>query len=172
MNKKKVLVIVPEESNRMELLLSLRRLAEADIAYTLISPVARFRIEKESNLFLADSTLDDFSGGKFDALILISGHPNYTKSMFEHGTTKDLVKEYNEQGKTVATICSSVICLQDICEGKRLAAFQLDDIVNLMKSKGAILTGATLEVDGNIVTAANEMATDIWIEKIIEQLMA
>ena len=135
MSNTKVLVVVPEESNRMELLLSLRRLAEADIGYTLISPVARFRIEKESDLFLADSTLDDFNSEKekFDALILISGHPSYTRSMFEHEMTKNLVKGYNELGKTVATICSSVICLQDICKGKRLAAFQLDDIVNLMK---------------------------------------
>jgi putative intracellular protease/amidase len=75
-----------------------------------------------------------------------------------------IVKEAVEQGKVLAAICMmpAIFAIAGVLEGKRAACN--DDYVDILKTKGAILSDTAIERDGNIITASFD-GTDMfgWI---------
>jgi protease I len=97
-----------------------------------------------------DMLVSDVKAADFDAIIFECGQPlreNDPEAL-------RIVREAVEQSKVLAAICMMPLLLAaaGVLEGKRATCNA--DLVTTLKSGGAIPTGATVERDGNIITAS------------------
>jgi protease I len=106
----------------------------------------------------------------FIAIVFIGGTGNHI--YFDDGTAIGLAKEFYEEGKVVAAICSAptILANANILEGKR-ATCDAGYKSNLT-SKGATYTGEAVTVDGLIVTGNGPSAATAFGEKIVETIKA
>lgn len=113
--------------------------------------VGRFGMKAEARIAVADADPDEF-----DAVVLVGGAG--AEVFFDDEDAQDLVLDMAEDGKIVAAICiaPSTLARAGLLDGRRATAFEsrTDDLV----SRGAVFTGASVEVDGAIVTASGPEA--------------
>jgi protease I len=99
-----------------------------------------------------DMLVSDVQAADFDAIIFECGQ------FIEAGDpeAQRIVREAVEQDKVLAAICMmpALLAVVGVLEGKRAACNS--DYADIVEAKGAILTGATVERDGNIITASFE----------------
>jgi protease I len=136
---KKVVIIVAQEFEDVELLYPVLRLSEEG-AEIVVVPVNRYRVSRFEELKAAEIDCVLFPGGYSpDALRL-------------HAGTLELVRECHRQGKLLAAICHGpwVLISAGIMEGKRATGYIAvrDDLVNA----GAKFIDVPAVRDGNILT--------------------
>ena len=104
----------------------------------------------------------------YDAVIFVGG-PG-TAIYFQNPIAHKLAQEFAESGKITAAICIAPIILANagLLEGKRATVFP-SGATDIMK-KGALFTDASVEVDGNIVTANGPRAAKKFGKKIAKLL--
>ena len=97
-----------------------------------------------------DILLSAARAADYDVVVFVGGYPYNTNDQEAHRIAQEAVIE----GKLVAGICNGVIAMANagILEGKQVTALVYHPASRL-ESKGAILTGATVERDGVIITA-------------------
>jgi len=96
-----------------------------------------------------DILLSDARAGDYDVVVFVGGYPYNTNDQEAHRIAQEAVAE----GKLVAGICNGVIAMANagILEGKQVTALVYHPASKL-ESKGAILTEATVERDGLIIS--------------------
>ena len=102
----------------------------------------------------------------YDILVIIGGGRN----LWHNETVLELTKEFNIQNKLIGAICSSgVIPAQaGLLKGKRSTAFSDQLEITEITNNGAIYTGNSIEVEGNIITAKDVDTTQEFANKLIE----
>ena len=100
---------------------------------------------------ISDMLIADIKTEDFDALVFIGG--GGASVFFDNQSALNLVREFYDEGKIVASICIAGITLANagILKGKKATVY-IDGKDELIKG-GAIFTGKPLEIDGNIITA-------------------
>jgi protease I len=168
---KKVVIIVAQEFEDIELLYPLLRLSEEG-AEIIVAPVpmgihprpyiegksvtGRFGhpipipVMPEGRRYRL-STVEEIDPAEIDCLLIPGGFsPDYLR---RHGTTLSLVRQCNEQGKLLAAICHGpwVFISAKVVAGKRLTGLVAvrDDIINA----GAEYVDAPVVRDGNLITS-------------------
>ncbi|MDP2183288.1 MAG: DJ-1/PfpI family protein [Actinomycetota bacterium] len=116
----------------------------------------------------ADEALREVSPATTDAIAFIGGAGS--KVFFDDPDAHSLALAVHESGKPVAAICiaPSTLAHAGLLGGKRVTSFpsQEDDLV----AHGAAYTGAPVEIDGLIITAAGPEAATAFGEAIGDTL--
>ena len=170
----RVLVIVARRYNGHELWVTLGRLQQEGLLFEVVSST---NIIMDEVTFEANSikrTLADIEPevevAAFDGLLIVSGNMQDTEAYWTNRTVLRLVELFNQQEKPIGAICCSVPTVRFAAEGKKVSFFPLVRSRQLLKQAKAILTTVTCTVDGNLVTAEHQMATQMWIAAFIQVL--
>lgn len=114
-----------------------------------------------------DILLNDVHAVDYDAIVFVGGYPYDPDVPEMHRIAQEAVAE----GKLVAGICNGVIAMANagILEGKQVTTLIYHPDSKL-ESKGAILTEATVERDGLIITGNGPDASASFGEAIVAAL--
>lgn len=167
----KVLILVARRYNGHELWVSLGVLQSRGHTFEIAS--SKYAIEDEvtgqKNLIkLIIGNIQDLSG--YGALMIISGNMADTEAYWTDRKVQQIVSDFHTAGKPIAAICCSVPTVRSATKGKKVSFFPLVRSKNLLLDAGAILCSTSVSVDGNLVTAEHQMATQMWVESFCDVL--
>jgi len=114
-----------------------------------------------------DVLLSDVRAADYDAIVFVGGYPYDPDVPEMHRVAQEAVAE----GKLAAGICNGVITLAKagVLEDKRATALT-DQPASVLEEAGAILTDASVEHDGLIITGNGPEASRLFGEAIIAAL--
>ena len=107
---------------------------------------------------------------KWDALMVVSGNMQDTESYWRMPAVQELVVKFKIADKPIAAICCSVPTVRLAAHGRRVSFFPLLRSRALLEEAGAILCNTSVSVDGKLVTAEHQMATQLWAESFCDVL--
>lgn len=160
----KVLIVVAQRFNGHELWTSLgilqRRGHEFEVTSvgtTLVDEVTYFATKIER-------TIDEVPTLKgFDGLLFVSGNMQDTESYWHDNRALRYVDEAIKRDLPIGAICCSVPTVRKAAKGKVVSYFPLIRSTTLLEEAGAKLSTVSISVDGKLVTAEHQMATQMWI---------
>lgn len=118
-----------------------------------------------------DIPIDDLSVAEFDAIVFIGG-TGVKRDFWESPVAYAVAQEAVKQDKILAAICwgSVVLANAGVLEGKKATGHTAQNAHEILKSKGCDYTGASVTVDGNIITGFGPSNADSFAVAIIEAL--
>ncbi|MDR3071595.1 MAG: DJ-1/PfpI family protein [Endomicrobium sp.] len=125
--------------------------------------IGRFGFKTTSSLLIENIVPDDF-----DAIVYVGG--GGANIFFDNPHALKLANVFFEKNKPVASICIAGVILANsgILKGKKATVF-LDGKESLLKG-GAIYTGTSLEIDGNIITANGPEPAEAFGKAILKAI--
>jgi len=163
----RALIIVSARFNPQELWGCLKTLKNHEITFDVYSLENPIRNEKTGDRFNITGLVADIDMkrlNKYDGLYIISGAFLETKDYWWHDKTRRIVEWFNEKEKMLAAICCATPTIRYAAEGKKVSYYHMIDTEDLLGGFYAILTDASLTVDGNLVTAEHQQVTVQWTE--------
>src|SRR5438445_2984041 len=147
---KEILILAGPEYEDMELQYPRYRLAEAGARVTIAGIGEQTYVGKKGMPVDVDTQVTDVRAGDFDALVIPGGYaPDKIRRVPE---ALDIVREMNDQGKTIGFICHAgwVPISAGVLKGRRVTCVTAikDDVVNA----GAEYVNEPVVVDGNFGT--------------------
>jgi len=161
----RVLIVVARQFNGHELWCTLHVLNKYNIEYEVISTQQVITDEVTFESVRIKRTIDDVDVeevNSFNGLMIISGNMKDTEAYWKHQKVLSYVRQ--NQPKPTAAICCSVPTIREAARKKRVSFFPLVRSRLLLEQAGAICVNVTITVDGNLVTAENQMGTEVWAE--------
>ncbi len=168
-----LLVICAKRYNGHELWTLLGVLQEREHTFEVVSQETTIRDEITLRPNTIERQVYDVGcneTGDFDAVCVVSGNMSDTEAYWEDNFVEELLMDFKEQGKVCAAICCSVPTLGSIVRGVKVSYFPLVRSRHRLQYYGAILQNTSLTVDGKIITAENQMITQMWAEEICNVL--
>jgi deglycase len=165
---KKVLILAGPEYEDMELQYPRYRLAEAGAQVTIAGIGEKTYFGKKGVPVDVDTQVTDVRSGDFDALVIPGGYaPDKIRRVPE---ALDIVREMNDQGKTIGFICHAgwVPISAGVLKGRRVTCVSAikDDVVNA----GAEYVNEPVVVDGNFVTSRTPEDLPVWLPALIDRI--
>jgi putative intracellular protease/amidase len=114
------------------------------------------------------NTIHTVDHTQFQALMFISGHPKDTRKYWRDSTITRIVQHF--EGKPVAAICASVPSIRHLCKGREVTCYPSQDVRDMLVVAQATLVDVSVWVSGNVVTAENEQAADVWANAFVDLL--
>lgn len=165
----KVLAVCARRYNGHELWTALGVLQEAGIDFEVASTDLTIVDETTRRPNIIETTVDTITSLEgYDGLMFVSGNLSDTEAFWYDDHIKDLVEQAVDL--PVAAICCSVPTVRHIAKGKRVSFFPLVRSRLLLEKAEAILETVSISVDGNLVTAEHQMATEVWAELFVKVL--
>ncbi|PIZ74743.1 DJ-1 family protein [Candidatus Peregrinibacteria bacterium CG_4_10_14_0_2_um_filter_43_11] len=116
----------------------------------------------------ADVLLDEVNVDDYDAILFVGGGGCY--DYFNDSTALELAREFYEAEKLTTAICAapSILANAGLLEGKKATCFssQADNL----KAHKAEYTGASVEVDGLLITADGPASAKAFGEMIVKKM--
>ena len=164
---KKVSVILADGFEEVEALTVVDLLRRAKIYVDTVSAAEDYIVHGAHGINV--QTEDLFDEVNFVDMVVLPGGMPGTKNLEEHNGVRRVVKDFVEEGKMVAAICAAPTILGNmgLLKGKRVTCYPTMET----KIQGAVLTGAPVTVDGNIITGRGVGTAIDFALKIIEILM-
>ncbi len=108
----------------------------------------------------------------FDAVVVVSGNMSDTEAYWTDPHVQAILAAFKEIGKPVSAICCSVPTLAPVATGAKVSFFPLVRSRQRLRDYGAILMNVSLTVDTDhkMITAENQMITQMWAEEICNML--
>jgi len=142
---------------------------EAGIEFEVISSSTLIADEITAVPNRIERTLDEVTTlDGFDGLMIVSGNMGDTEAYWTDPRVQSLVKQ--AEGYPVAAICCSVPTIRILAEGKRVSYYPLIRSRELLVRAGALPQTVSISVDGLLVTAEHQMATQTWAEMYVKVL--
>jgi len=163
----KVLVVVAQEYNGHELWTALGVMQQAGLEFEVISTSTRIEDEVTHQQNVIERTIDDVHPDEidaFDGIMIVSGNMAYTEAYWKNERVLSYVDKMHRADKPIAAICCSVPTIRNVAMGKVVSFYPLIRSKALLESAGAILSTISISVDGKLVTAEHQMATQMWAE--------
>lgn len=166
--KKAVFVIAKNNFRDEELFHPKEELDKAGIQTVIASSEKGLCKGKLGETIEAEFSLDEINPEEFDAVIFVGG--SGAAEYFDNQTAFNLAEEFNKKQKVVAAICiaPSILANAGLLEGKNVTSFESEK-ENLIQN-GALFSGNSVEVSGNIITANGPKSAREFGRKIIELL--
>jgi len=174
LDEKRVLVVVSRKYNGHEFWVALWRLQEVGVKYDVIASDNLIIDEITGEVVRLQVTFDDVLPGDmiaYNGLMFIFGDMPLTEIHWHHPLTQGLVAEAHRLDLPIAAICCSVPSIRRAANGKRVSAFPLVRARILLEDAGAILTHVAVTVDGKLVTAEHQMATQEWATLFVDVVL-
>ena len=151
---KKILIITGEGFQSDEVLKPKESLESEGYSVTISSnKTGEFKAFNNDEVVTVEKELKELNIEDFEMLIIPGGKaPEYLR---EKSSVINFVKEFNESGKTIASICHGPLILVSagLVEGKKMTCFE--DAVDELKSAGAKYKDKSVVIDGNFITSRN-----------------
>lgn len=115
-----------------------------------------------------DILLSELNSSDYSSVLFIGG--GGAREYFDNPTAHNIAGETLKSGKILGAICiaPSTLANAGLLSGKKATCYSSE--VENLKSKGAIYTGADVEMDGNIVTATGPQAAKKFGETVASKL--
>lgn len=148
---KKIFIHFADGFEEIEALAPVDILRRAGCDVTIVSMMDRKEVTSSRGVkIVADKLFEEMNYAEADMLVLPGGMPG-SKNLDEHKGLKDKIVEANKSGKWIAAICAAPMVLGHLglLKGKKATCYPGNepDLI------GATVTGASVEEDGNIITA-------------------
>ncbi len=148
---KKIFIHFADGFEEIEALAPVDILRRAGCDVTIVSMMGRKEVTSSRGVkIVADKLFEELNYAEADMLVLPGGMPG-SKNLDEHQGLKDKIVEANKSGKWIAAICAAPMVLGHLglLKGKKATCYPGNepDLV------GATVTGAAVEMAGNIITA-------------------
>lgn len=169
----RVLIVVAKRYNGHELWTTLGILQQAEIEFEVISEQTLIsdEITREANTIARTIyDVDPNELNDFDGLMFISGNMQDTESYWSNSVTLSFVDMALELDLVLAAICCSVPTIRNAAKDKRVSFYPLIRSRIILEDAGAICETISITVDGNLVTAEHQMATQTWAESFVKVL--
>ncbi len=104
----------------------------------------------------------------YDAIVFVGGAGS--SEYWDNPAAHKLAKEAASLSKVVSAICIAPVTLANagLLNGKKATVFPSE--IERLKAKGAIYTGAGVEIDGKIITANGPQSATLFGEAIVSVL--
>ncbi len=102
---------------------------------------------------------------EYDGVMVISGNPDDTTAYWTDRHVQRIILTAHNHDLAIAGICVGVPTIRLAAKDKKVSAFPLVSSLDLLHRAGATVTTLTLTVDGKLVTAEHQMATQMWAEE-------
>jgi len=169
----KVLIVVAKRYNGHELWTTLGTLQEAGIKFEVISSQTLISDEITHQPNVIERTINDVHPDElqdFDGLMIISGNMQDTEAYWDDINVLSYVDKAHDLDIGIAAICCSVPTIRNAAEGKKVSFYPLVRSKFRLEQAGAICQTVSITVDGKLVTAEHQMATQTWAESFVEVL--
>jgi protease I len=125
---------------------------------------------KESREYSPDLTFAEAKVSNYDAIIVPGGLQNPDSLRMEDDAVQ-LVRDFAEDGKTVAAICHGpwLLAEADILKGRNVTSYR--SIKTDLENAGASWTDEAVIVDNGIITSRQPSDIDAFNRKIKEELL-
>ncbi|MFH0819578.1 MAG: DJ-1/PfpI family protein [bacterium] len=166
--KKILMVIAPENFRDTEYFEPKKALEEYAVQVRVASTQIGQAHGADEGVVQIDLTLTEVNVNDYDGVVFVGG-PGMVE-MVEHQGLIQLAQNFYQAGKLVAGICvaAAILAKAGILTGKRATCW--GGAKNYLVQGGAIYTGASVEVDGKIITANGPPAAHEFGHKIAEAL--
>jgi len=147
----KVLMIIAPDNFRDEELREPRRILQQHGATVVIASTARREYTGMKGMKVTpDLTLKQVNVADYGAIVFIGGVG--AKTYWNHPTALQIAKDTVRLKKVLGAICIAPVILANagVLKGKRATVWSSE--AGRLRAKGAIYTGASVEVDGRIIT--------------------
>ncbi len=169
-----VLVICAKRYNGHELWTLLGVLQDRGHSFEVVSQATLIRDELTLKPTEIDRTVYEVSPHHvcetFDAVCVVSGNMKDTEAYWTDKHVADILCAFNICGKVIAAICCSVPTLGPVVKDIKVSYFPLIRSKHHLRNYGALLQNVSLSIDGNFVTAENQMISEMWAEEICNVL--
>jgi protease I len=166
--KKAVMIIAEQQFKEEELLITKEVLEKAGIEVLVASTTLGLARGGEGKAFQPQLFVKDIIVNDFDAVIFVGGGgaTQYWKDPLAHKIAQDA---YNSS-KILGAICVAPVILAKagLLKGKRATVWASDSGQLLVA--GAKYSGANVEKDGNIITAAGPFASREFGEELVKAI--
>ena len=161
-----VLVICARQYNGHELWTALGVMQQFGHTFEVVSTSIYIEDEVTHQRNVIERTLDSniYISEGFDGLMIVSGNMADTEAYWTDPRVQAIVKEADACFIPVAAICCSVPTIAPIAKGKKVSYFPLIRSRQRLEDHGAICQTVACTVDGNLVTAEHQMASQMWAE--------
>ena len=150
---KKVLVILAEGAEEMEVVIPVDVMRRAKISVTLAGLKSDENVKCSRNIVLKpDTALASVANDIFDA-VLIPGGGNGAKNLADDETVGLVLKKHSDAGKIVAAICAgpTAVAKHGIGNGKKVTSHP--SVKSVMEEAGYDYSEDRVVVDGSLITS-------------------
>ncbi|MBI4778496.1 DJ-1/PfpI family protein [Candidatus Desantisbacteria bacterium] len=115
-----------------------------------------------------DILLNKAKAADYDAIVFVGGAGS--SEYWNDPAAHQLAKETAALGKVVGAICIAPVTLANagLLNGKKATVFPSE--IERLKAKGAVYTGAGVEIDGKIITGNGPQSATLFGEAIVAAL--
>ena len=148
---KQVCVFLADGFEEVEALTAVDLLRRAHVYVDTVSIKDDYKVLGAHGLYVTTEELfEGMNYDEFDMVVLPGGMPG-TTNLMQHAGIRQLVTAFVNEGKPVGAICAAPTILADLglLEGKKATSYPACE----ENMAGAVLTGAPVTVDGNIITS-------------------
>ena len=166
---KKVVMIIPHEGFRDEELLEPKAVLEdKGIEVKVASTSLASARGKLGALVKPDILFKDIKLADFDAVVFIGGPGSV--GYWDDPSAHTILQEADSSGKIIGGICSAAVTLakSGILKNRKATVFPGD--AKELTDREVNYTGASLERDGNIITASGPLAAKVFGEELLRAL--
>ena len=148
---KQVCVFLADGFEEVEALTAVDLLRRARVYVDTVSITDDYKVHGAHGINVQTEDLfEEVNFGEFDMIVLPGGMPG-TLNLKNHAGVRKVVTAFAQAGKPVGAICAAPTVLADLglLDGKKATCYPAcePDMI------GAILTGAPVTVDGNLITS-------------------
>lgn len=163
---KKIAVLFANGTEEIEGITPVDVLRRAGATCDVVSVSGEYPVGSHGITIKAEILIENIDGDSYDAVVIPGGMPgavNISSNFFAVRFIKKMV----DSGKLVCAICASpavVLARHDLLHGKKATCYPAEDFISSIKFDGEY-TGASVERDGNLITANGpKSAMDFSIE--------
>ncbi|WP_122089642.1 type 1 glutamine amidotransferase domain-containing protein [Halalkalicoccus subterraneus] len=165
------LIVTTDGFEDSELIYPYYRLQEAGIGMEIATPDGESVTGKIGEEMDADLSIADASESDYDLLVVPGGNaPEDLRIEAEESI--DLVREFDESGKPIASVChgAQLLISADILEDREATGFwaiQVD-----IENAGATFVDEECVVDDNLITARYPADLPAWLSTVLDRVEA
>ena len=148
---KQVCVLLADGFEEVEALTAVDLLRRARVYVDTVSITDDYKVHGAHGINVQTEDLfDQVNFDEFDMIVLPGGMPG-TLNLKNHEGVRQIVTEFAQAGKLVGAICAAPTVLADLglLEGKKATCYPACE----PDMADAVLTGAPVTVDGNLITS-------------------
>lgn len=165
---KKVSVILADGFEEVEALTVVDLLRRATIYVDTVSIMEDYTVHGAHGINVQTEDLfEEVNFVESDMIVLPGGMPG-TKNLDAHAGVRRVVKGFYDEGKKIAAICAAPTVLGNmgLLKGKRVSCYPSVE----KEIQGAVISGGSVTVDGNIITSRGVGTAVDFALKLIEVL--